>query len=325
MKSKSTIKSLVSLIIIGILLLSATPVFAAPLMVNDVTLLTPADGTRLAVGTTSLALDWEDVVGTVVTYEVQVATNAAFTKMFKSATVAESTYNIATLPTKSRTYYWRVRATVDGVVGDWSAGWTFTTPNPLKKPVPRLPKNAAWVDLAPTLTWRANPAGVRPAYYKIQIAKDTLFTAPFEDQTPNRTPSYAVTNAAGLVENTVYYWRVQACNAFDECGPYGPMRRFRTLPPPPTLVSPANASTAASLTPTFEWTDASAYGVYQIQVTSKSNMKGGLAKVSATTFTPAEALKPNTLYYWRVRPTVPGKKFSSIWSEVWTFTTPAAP
>ena len=88
-------------------------------------LLTPASG---ATGqSTTPVLDWNDVSGAT-SYDVQVATDSAFTNVIRSANaLASSTWTVSPALSSGTTYYWRARANNTCGAGAWSSGFSFAT------------------------------------------------------------------------------------------------------------------------------------------------------------------------------------------------------
>jgi hypothetical protein len=88
---------------------------------------------------------------------------------------AQYTLSQPGLLTPDRQYYWRVRAMSEqGVWGSWSKTWSFIARGPA------CPLNAA-LDYDPsqgvgTLRWQANPAGRRPAKYRVYGSDEKGFT-----------------------------------------------------------------------------------------------------------------------------------------------------
>src|SRR5262249_45817960 len=81
----------------------------------------------------------------------------------------------AGLLASDRTYYWRVRAKDEkGVWGPWSATWSFTPRGPMPPTAVTLavdPDRGAGV-----LRWKPNPAGRKPAKYRIYGSDERGFT-----------------------------------------------------------------------------------------------------------------------------------------------------
>jgi hypothetical protein len=94
------------------------------------TLVSPANGaTQQSV---IPALDWQIVNGAL-NYDVQVDNDPAFGSVDRSIHRTTSTWNVLPALNTSTTYYWRVRATNNCGIGNWSSVRNFTTyasPNP---------------------------------------------------------------------------------------------------------------------------------------------------------------------------------------------------
>jgi len=74
-------------------------------------------------------------------------------------------------------------------------------------------------------------------------------------------------------------------------------------PPSFTLASPGNAAIGVDGTPTFSWTPSIGAASYTVQVSTDpafSTFVINQAGVTATSFTPPEALAPGTVFFWRV-------------------------
>ncbi|WP_225408336.1 endopeptidase [Stigmatella hybrida] len=71
-------------------------------------------------------LDWSDVTGAT-GYQVQVATDAAFTSVVASATPTASTWTVSPGLASNTAYYWRVRANDTCGAGAYSSAFKFTT------------------------------------------------------------------------------------------------------------------------------------------------------------------------------------------------------
>jgi hypothetical protein len=79
------------------------------------------------------------------------------------------------LLTHGKIYYWHVKAKdSNGVWGPWSAMWSFTAEGP-EYPVNVALKHDARTGIG-TLTWSANPAGRKPAKYRVYGTDEKGFT-----------------------------------------------------------------------------------------------------------------------------------------------------
>jgi hypothetical protein len=99
-----------------------------------------------------------------------------------------------------------------------------------------------------------------------------------------------------------------------------------TPPSTPSLSTPANGATAASVTPNLQWNASSGATSYQAQVSTASGFSSIIfdqSGISTTNVTASPALNSNTTYYWRVNAS--NSSGTSGWSTVRSFTTAAAP
>ncbi|HKQ61655.1 MAG TPA: S8 family serine peptidase [Candidatus Polarisedimenticolaceae bacterium] len=158
-------------------------------------------------------LDWSDVAGAA-SYDVQVATDAGFAGVVRSASgLTSSTWTVSPPLATATTYYWRARA-VDGCgPGAWSAPRSFTTClGPPAAPSLIAPAQGAVLTstTTPTLDW-SGVAGA--ATYDVQVASDAGFAVVVRAATGLTASSWTV--APGLTNNATYYWRARAAGT---CG-----------------------------------------------------------------------------------------------------------
>ena len=206
------------------------------------------------------------------------------------------------------------------------SGLTFTwTPPP--PPVPPPPvlvspaNNSTGLQLTDTLVWNASTGA---ASYRVQLATDSLFTNIVVNDSTVTTTSRIVT---GLLNNTKYYWRVNAKNT-NGVSAYSTVWNFSTLIiSAPLLVAPLNNSINVSLSPLLDWGDVTGAATYNLQLANNSGFTIPIIDLSSLTVSqyqlPASILQPNTMYYWRASAT--NTNGTSSWSTVWNFTTLPAP
>jgi hypothetical protein len=95
---------------------------------------------------------WDAVAGAT-SYEIQIATDEAFSSIVAEGTATVNAWVPASALDYSTVYYWRVRAVNDGVAGAWST-CIFTTENaPEAPPEPVEPVEIVQTEITPTWIW----------------------------------------------------------------------------------------------------------------------------------------------------------------------------
>ncbi|MFP2906857.1 endopeptidase, partial [Pyxidicoccus sp. 3LFB2] len=170
--------------------------------------------------------DWADVSGAS-NYEVQVATDAAFTNVVATATtLVASNWTVSPALAANTSFFWRVRAKNScGGTGAWSSTFSFTTRGCITLAAPTLNTPAAGatgVATSAALDWSDVTGATR---YEVQVATDAAFTNVVRSNTTLAASAWTVTPA--LSSSTVYYWRARAA---DSCGAsaYSASRSFTT-------------------------------------------------------------------------------------------------
>jgi hypothetical protein len=197
------------------------PACAAP---GSVALTAPANG---ATGVNLVTvLDWADVAGA--TFEVQVATDSAFTNVVASNTLTASNWTVAPVLNADTSYFWRVRARLGcSGFGAWSSVSSFTTRSCLNFAAPTLntpADGATGVGLVPALDWTDVTGAPR---YEVQVATDAAFTSVVRSNTTLTASTWTVSPV--LPGSTTYYWRARAAETCG-AGAYSAPRSFTTLP-----------------------------------------------------------------------------------------------
>ena len=147
-------------------------------------------------------------------YEIQLATDAAFTAPVSNYVIGDSSntqYTAGAALVNGTTYWWRVRSwnTIPQYSG-WSASRTVRIP--FAPPALAFPGDTSvGVARRPTFTWAAVP-GVTS--YRIQASTSPSFTSLLVNAT---TASTSYTPGINLPANTTIYWHVQA-----SAGAYAP-------------------------------------------------------------------------------------------------------
>ncbi len=282
------------------------------------TLASPANGaTGVA---TSPTLSWNASTGAT-SYTLQVSTSSDFSTLVLNQTGIVGTSYAASSLLNNTTYYWRVNATNAGGTSAWSSVWSFTTivAAPLA-PTLALPANGATgVAASPTLSWNISSGATS---YALQVSTSSDFSTLVLNQTGIGSTSYAVSS---LLNNTTYYWRVNATNAGGTSA-WSSVWSFTTVvaaPSAPTLALPANGATGVAASPTLSWNISSGATSYTLQVSTSSDFSTLVVNQTGIISTSyAVSLLNNTTYYWRVNATNAGG--TSGWSSVWSFATAVA-
>jgi len=179
-----------------------SPASAVP---GQVTLLSPSNGSINQ--PTTLTLTW-NAVSRATTYHIQLSVDSSFTSLAVDDTNITSTSRQLTSLENNKTYFWRVRAKNTAGWGLYSSTWNFTTIISVPS-VPTLtsPTNGAiGISITPTLSWFASTGA---ATYHLQVALDSMFTSVVYNDSTLTTISKQV---GPLLNNTKYYWRVNAKN-----------------------------------------------------------------------------------------------------------------
>ncbi len=147
--------------------------------------------------------DWSDSTSDLHHYELQLATDPAFTlNVVKYNNISASTYTINTALNVSTKYYWRVR-TYSAVreAGPWSEARYFRTA--FASPTGGKLKGITTGSRLPTFAWNTV---VGATSYRIQISTTNTFATPLIDAT---MATRYFTPTADLPAATTLYWRVQ--------------------------------------------------------------------------------------------------------------------
>jgi len=222
-------------------------------------------------------------------------------------------------------YYWRVRASVNGLTSAWTATWRFSTAlgtSALSDPA----NGAAVTTLTPTLRWR--PV-VDAEAYRLQVNTNPDFLAPAVVDEWNTGDTVRVLQQ--LAEGTTYYWRVAARTA-QVTGSFSGSWSFHTnqMLVAPTALQPANGAAGLATTITFHWTNVSGAINYRLQVAIDSTFAGGFIKNDSSivdTFRTVLGFAQGTRYYWRVQAKLPSGRtpFSPVWWFATAYQLPAQP
>ncbi|MEW5939230.1 MAG: HYR domain-containing protein [Chloroflexota bacterium] len=218
---------------------------------TEVVLYSPANAEHLNYNR-NVAFDWSDFPRAVA-YQIQVSRNPTFTSLLFAKKVFTSYYVYPYALPANAALYWRVRATINGLVyGPWSETFMFTTANPPSTPTLVSPANGAWAaGPSPLFDWTDSrlPTGTTLDHYQIQIAADSGFTNIVHD----KDTVVSQDNSAALAAGAIYYWRVRAFNAAGDYSSWSVVWFVRISGVSSSLPLPASAFQIAH--PFFEWTE----------------------------------------------------------------------
>ena len=311
MKTRISVFNLIVCAILGVAMSHPAEAQTTP------TLDLPANGSINL--STPVTLIWSSV-DTATSYELQVATDTAFTSIFIDQTLStnsDTSYAAGGL-SFGATYYWRVQAKYTADSSGFSNAYSFTT----LPPIPAVPTLGSPADgstnqpLSDLLSWSA---ASNATLYQLEVSTSSSFNSTIVNDSTISTSQ----TVGSLSSSTTYYWRVQAIDAAGSSG-FSDAYSFTTLPPipgVPTLLSPANGSTNQPLSDLLSWSPSSNASRYQVQVSTSSSFISSVINDSNVTSTSRSTgtLSAGTTYYWRVQAI--DTAGSSGYSAAWSFTT----
>jgi len=260
-------------------------------------------------------------------YRLQLSTSEAFSSYVIDESEIKDTLKQAGGIMNDTLYYWRVSASNDQEISEWSDIWNFRTIGTVPGiPVLLTPANeATGQETTLSLSWNASSGATS---YTLQVSVSNSFTGFVYNQSGLTSTSQQV---SGLSNSTTYYWRVSATST-QGTSAWSSVWSFITIgtvPGVPTLVSPTNGATGQATTLSLSWNTSSGATSYTLQVSPNNSFTSFVYNQSGLTSTSQQVsgLNNSTTYYWRVSAT--NTQGTSGWSSVWSFitigTAPAAP
>ena len=230
---------------------------------------------------------------------------------------------------KFNVLYQVINGTVSTAANGYSAAIKKFTDTMIAKPVVTAPKADDQLGTSFTVTWNAIPAGSNSVTYKVDISTDSGFNAIAYSTTTNATSAF-IAPTVGLVQGTKYYLRVSAT------APY-PTPNSATVPfviklgvtgntslsgPTGQSISPGPGADNVPANATFQWAAVTGATKYHIQISDNPGFTSPIADAETTDtfFTVSSALKPGTVYYWRIQ-AISGSIASDYVSNVFTTAT----
>ena len=213
------------------------------IMPNVPALVYPVDGS--ASQSTALNLRWTQVTSSNA-YQVQLSSDAQFsTLVLNDSTVTDTTKLVSGLD-HNTTYYWRIRAYNAGGVSAFTTPFSFSTVVAMPS-TPMLllpPDGVASQHISLMLQWSRVVGAVA---YQLQVSSDAFFITPLINDS---TLIDTLRVVSGLVNNTLYYWRVRAINAGGNSGYAAPFS-FTTELPSEVVGLPSGIPKAYALYPNY--------------------------------------------------------------------------
>ncbi|MCX7908342.1 MAG: FG-GAP-like repeat-containing protein [Ignavibacteria bacterium] len=271
----------------------------------------------------NLTFYWSKVEGAE-KYEILVDDNSLFANPKKVLTDKDSALVVGL--SKSKLYFWKVRAISSNDTSLWSGTFSFFVGNPIPSKVSLFsPTNkTVKLSLTPRLVWGRPSFSVKwdvEYTFELQVSKDIDFKN-IVIAKANLRDTFYIVQPNYLTPGSSYYWRVKAKNV-DGQGEWSDVFEFQTntLPQIIQLTSPENNSINIALKPTFRWQQIDNVEEYIFQLSEKPSFDSLIIErtLQATLYKHINSLKENTKYYWRVC----GKNNVGLgpWSDVWNFTT----
>ncbi|MBM2815337.1 MAG: C-terminal target protein [Ignavibacteria bacterium] len=249
-------------------------------------------------------------------YVWELATDLDFTNVIETATIAATTYTVFYPLNYETEYYWHVRSKVDASVSEWSTDWKFTTI--VGPPLLKYPVNNTRGIASPVLFgwWASNGAST----YQIQVATDSLFAKIVADSSGIKDTTFT----KNLAYYTKFYWRVRS-KAKAGTSPWSVVWSFKSVVAAPRLLLPANNSKDIFKDITFLWERSIGAQNYTIEVAKKYDFSLTIFSGETETDTSHSLfiLDYDSQYYWRIQAS--DSDGTSIWSEIWNFTTAMPP
>jgi len=263
------------------------------------------------VGTsTSPTLSWNPL-SIATSYRLQVSTSSLFSSYAFNQPVTGTSQVVGSLAQTTQ-YFWRVNASYNLGISDWSEVRSFTTgTNP---PVP--PNLISPVDGAPNISW----CGGNGLMYtcpstatSFRIWLSTYSNFPTFDRLIYAMSSCGVFYPPDpLTCNRQFYWKVEAVNSGGST--FSSVRSFYTyacgVPQIPSPINPSNGDIRTSTSQQLQWTTPSGKcDYYHVQVTTGSHQSGttwtGTRNDDAAAVYPIYNLTNlaagGTTYWWHVR------------------------
>ncbi len=263
-----------------------------------------------------VTISWGEISGADY-YQLQLTPEGdSFDSASIDITISVPEYSAESLDPQT-SYQWRVRASENGEVSDWSSTWSFTTE---EIPSPELisPHNhATGVQRPVSFQWQSHD---RADTYQFQLQKkgDSFNDALYDELITN-----AEISLPNLLPQTEYMWRVRTFEG-ELSGEWSELWEFSTENLlTPELLSPLNRTENLELPVIIEWIAIDEATGYQVQIEFEGDDFSNqvMNTTGSETTLQIDNVELARNYQWRVRAVF--EDINSEWSEIWTFTTRA--
>ncbi|MHB0946250.1 MAG: SUMF1/EgtB/PvdO family nonheme iron enzyme, partial [Sedimentisphaerales bacterium] len=258
-----------------------------------------SDGTY----TDKVRVSWDSYEIPDSSYRVYRSTSSTGTKTALGSWQTSTIYDDSSAIAGTTYYYW-VRGALSGVESDYSSydtGWRAIID--IAPPTLSSPSNASTVN-GTTIAFRWNSSVGANNYY-LQVATDSSFNnTVFDDEIGN----YVGADMSGFSnDGTRFYWHVKAGNSAGWSG-YSSTWNFNngtvSIPLPPTLSSPSNASTVNGTTIAFRWNSSVGANNYYLQVATDSSFNNTVFDDEIGNYVGTDISgfsNDGTRFYWHVK------------------------
>jgi hypothetical protein len=301
----------------------------------------PINGALVTAYTPAITFIWTTSAGTGGKYDIDIATDAAFSSIIGGTfgvRISSNSFHLVYAFTPTTYYYWRVQAYASGIPSGWS---TFSFRTSVAKPTLIAPLGGTLNNNLPTFSWSSV---LGASGYTLQISHTNLFNSSvISVNLPYTSTSY--TPATDLPANMILYWHVETLSGTFGPSAWSSIGSFTTANPPgiPTLLLPLTGKVDNDFTPGLFWQavavpGGTTFSDYRVQMSTDKTFKNSLAlcfnDTSVTSLNPIPpatnveldvqnallgaipgadcptytdptslilGLQPATTYYWRVR------------------------
>ncbi|HEY9187445.1 MAG TPA: FlgD immunoglobulin-like domain containing protein [Ignavibacteria bacterium] len=247
-------------------------------------------------------IQWSSVQNAI-SYNLVITTNPndVSAVVLNRTNITDTFYDLYFNLKNNQIYYWKVSATLQGGITEWSDYFTFKTK--LSTPLLSSPQDlSTGISTKPIFLWEEVQGA---QYYHIQIFDQNYdLSNPIFDLNGIYGTSFQFTSSLKGLKK--YYWRLSAVNSESE-SEWSLLNTFttaNTTPEPPRLISPVNNASGIPLTPTFLWEQLENISYYHLQVSTNINNWNDLvlnqSNITKNNFTINNELQNYTVYYWRV-------------------------